>query len=158
MFILCVGRLYVGWLKNANLKTSENVKSRWSAKSYTRENNHFYSSCKNGCLWVNILRRWKRFNCGEEQRKPTKLHGGVKPKHYAGRSFGMQWTRVPRGLYYFDNCSPVWSNFAANHHKSLQILHNKLARVLLHADIRTPIDKMVEELNWLNTWITCCNI
>ena len=42
----------------------------------------------------------------------------------------------------------VWSNFTANHHNHLQILQNKLARVLLHADIRTPIDKMMEDLNW----------
>ena len=49
---------------------------------------------------------------------------------------------------YFDYCSPVWSNFTANHHNELQILQNKLARVLLHADIRTPVDKMMEDLNW----------
>ena len=49
----------------------------------------------------------------------------------------------------FDYCSPVWSNFTANHHNHLQILQNKLARVLLHADIRTPIDKMMEDLNWV---------
>ena len=35
-----------GWLKNTNLKTSDNVKNRWSAKNYTRENNHFYSCQK----------------------------------------------------------------------------------------------------------------
>ena len=49
----------------------------------------------------------------------------------------------------FDYCSPVWSNFTANHHNHLQILQNKLARVLLHADIRTTIDKMMEDLNWV---------
>ena len=49
----------------------------------------------------------------------------------------------------FDYCSPVWSNFTANHHNHLQVLQNKLARVLLHADIRTPIDKMMEDLNWV---------
>ena len=50
---------------------------------------------------------------------------------------------------HFDYCSPVWSNFTTGHHNNLQILQNKLARVLLHADIRTPIDKMMEELIWL---------
>ena len=50
---------------------------------------------------------------------------------------------------HFDYCSPVWSNFTTGLHNHLQILQNKLARVLLHADIRTPIDKMMEELNWL---------
>ena len=49
----------------------------------------------------------------------------------------------------FDYCSPVWSNFTAHHHYNLHILHNKLARVLFHADIRTPIDKMLEELKWV---------
>ena len=39
---------------------------------------------------------------------------------------------------HFDCCSPVWSNFTAHHHhNSLKILHNKLARVLLHEDIWT---------------------
>ena len=46
------------------------------------------------------------------------------------------------------HCS-VWSNFTTGLHNHLQILQNKLACVLLHADIRTPIDKMMEELNWL---------
>ena len=50
---------------------------------------------------------------------------------------------------HFDYCSPVWSNFTTGLHNHLQILQNKLAQVLLHADIRTPIDKMMEELNWL---------
>ena len=50
---------------------------------------------------------------------------------------------------HFDYCSPVWSNFTVYYHNSLQILRNKLARVLLHADIRTPIDKMLEELKWV---------
>ena len=48
-----------------------------------------------------------------------------------------------------DYCSPVWSNSTLNHKHSLQILHNKLARVLLNADIRTPIDKMMKELDWV---------
>ena len=56
---------------------------------------------------------------------------------------------------HFDYCSPVWSNFSVIHHNSLQILQNKLARVLLHADIRTSIDKMMNDLNWIkldNRW------
>ena len=52
-------------------------------------------------------------------------------------------------LPHFDYCSPVWSNFTTGLHNHLQILQNKLARVLLLSDIRTPIDKMMEELNWL---------
>ena len=48
---------------------------------------------------------------------------------------------------HFDYCSPVWSNSTLNYQHSLQILHNKLARVLLNADIRTPIDNMMKELN-----------
>ena len=50
---------------------------------------------------------------------------------------------------HFDYCSPVWSNSTLNHQRSLQILHNTLARVLLNADIRTPIDKMMKELDWV---------
>ena len=53
---------------------------------------------------------------------------------------------------HFDYCSPVWSNFTTGHHNHLQILQNKLACVLPHAGIRTPIDKMMEELNWLKLY------
>ena len=49
---------------------------------------------------------------------------------------------------HFDYCSPVWSKFTAHHHISFQILHNKLARWLLHADIKTAKSKMLEELMW----------
>ena len=41
--LFCV-YVYVGWLKNANLKTSKNVTNRWSVKNYMHENNHFYST------------------------------------------------------------------------------------------------------------------
>ena len=58
---------------------------------------------------------------------------------------------------YSDHCprSRLWTcthkpwSQTHNHHNHLQILQNKLARVLLHADIRTPIDKMMEDLNWV---------
>ena len=49
---------------------------------------------------------------------------------------------------HFDQCSSVWSNFIAEHHNRLQILQNRLARVLLSADIRTPIDKLMKDLGW----------
>jgi len=50
---------------------------------------------------------------------------------------------------HFDYCSSVWSNFTAYHHHELQVLQNRLARMLLHADIRTPIDKMMVDLEWM---------
>ena len=49
---------------------------------------------------------------------------------------------------HFDYCSVVWTNFNMEHLQSLQVLQNKLARVLLSADIRTPIDDMMSSLNW----------
>ena len=49
---------------------------------------------------------------------------------------------------HFDYCSPVWSNINVEYSNSLQILQNKLARVLLSADIRTPIDVLMSSLNW----------
>ena len=49
---------------------------------------------------------------------------------------------------HFDYCSPVWSNCISEHCNSLQILQNKLARVLLSADIRTPISDMMNTLSW----------
>ena len=50
---------------------------------------------------------------------------------------------------HFDYCSPVWSNFIAEYHNKLQILQNRLARILLSADIRTPVDKLMEDLGWV---------
>ena len=49
---------------------------------------------------------------------------------------------------HFDYCSPVWSNCISEFCNSLQILQNKLARVLLSADIRTPISDMMNTLCW----------
>ena len=49
---------------------------------------------------------------------------------------------------YFDYCSPVWSNCNLKFSNILQILQNKLARVLLSADIRTPVDNLLCDLNW----------
>ena len=49
---------------------------------------------------------------------------------------------------HFDYCSPVWSNCISEFCNSLQILQNKLARVLLSADIYTPILDMMDTLHW----------
>ena len=48
----------------------------------------------------------------------------------------------------FDYCSPVWSNCKVEYSSSLQILQNKLARVLLSADIRISTDDLMTTLNW----------
>ena len=48
---------------------------------------------------------------------------------------------------HFGYCSPVWSNCKAEFSNSLQILQNKLARVLLSADIRTSVDDLMMALN-----------
>jgi hypothetical protein len=50
---------------------------------------------------------------------------------------------------HFDYCSAVWSNFKLEYSNCLQVLQNKLARVLLSADIRTPINDMMTTLNWV---------
>ena len=50
---------------------------------------------------------------------------------------------------HFDYCSSVWSNCSAYLSNDLQILQNRLARNLLAADIRTPIDKMMKDLGWV---------
>ena len=49
---------------------------------------------------------------------------------------------------HFDYCSSVWSNCNLEHSKSLQILQNKLARVLLSADIKTSVQDLMQALNW----------
>ena len=49
---------------------------------------------------------------------------------------------------HFDYCSVVWTNFNMEHLNSLQVLQNKLARILLSADIRTSINHLMSSLNW----------
>ena len=49
----------------------------------------------------------------------------------------------------FDYCSPVWSNCNNELKTRLQKHQNKLARIILSADIRTPINNMMTSLNWL---------
>ena len=49
---------------------------------------------------------------------------------------------------HFDYCSPVWTNCINTLSTSLQVHHNRLARILLSADIRTPINDMMDSLNW----------
>jgi len=48
----------------------------------------------------------------------------------------------------FDYCSSVWSNCSNELSNSLQILHNRLARIILSADIRTPVNDMMSMLKW----------
>jgi len=50
---------------------------------------------------------------------------------------------------HFDYCSPVWSNCSLDSQIHLQRLQNQLARTILSADIRTPINDMLDHLNWI---------
>ena len=50
---------------------------------------------------------------------------------------------------HFDYCSPVWSNCNINLKSKMQKQQNRLARILLSADIRTPVDDMMDTLHWL---------
>ena len=52
-------------------------------------------------------------------------------------------------ISHFDYASPVWSNCSQTCQTKLQTLHNRLARVILSADIRTPVNDMMHDLNWL---------
>ena len=49
---------------------------------------------------------------------------------------------------HIDYCSPVWTNCNNTHLNSLQIYHNRLARILLSAGVRTRIDDVMNSLNW----------
>ena len=51
-------------------------------------------------------------------------------------------------LIFAHYCSPVWSNCISEFRNSLQIFQSKLARVLLSADIYTPILDMMSTLHW----------
>ena len=48
----------------------------------------------------------------------------------------------------FDYCSSVWSNCNVQYSNSLQILHNRLARILLSADSRTSVNDLMTKLSW----------
>ena len=50
---------------------------------------------------------------------------------------------------HFDYASSVWSNCFANNQNDLQVLHKRLARTILSADIRTPIDDLSSSVNWI---------
>jgi hypothetical protein len=50
---------------------------------------------------------------------------------------------------HFDYASPVWSNCSLEYQTKLQVLHNSLARTILSADIRTPVDIMLNSLQWI---------
>jgi hypothetical protein len=52
-------------------------------------------------------------------------------------------------LPHFDYGSTVWTNFSAELHNKLQVLHNNLARTILSADIRTPICELMDKLQWV---------
>ncbi len=52
-------------------------------------------------------------------------------------------------LPHFDYGSTVWSNFSSEFHNKLQVLHNNLARTILSADIRTPINDLMDVLKWI---------
>ena len=47
-----------------------------------------------------------------------------------------------------DYCSSVWSNCNVQYSNSLQILHNRLARILLSADSRTLVNDLMTTLSW----------
>ena len=50
---------------------------------------------------------------------------------------------------HFDYGSTVWSNFSVEFQNKLQVLHNNLARIILSADIRTPINDLMNALQWV---------
>ena len=64
-------------------------------------------------------------------------------------------------LLSFNYCSCVWSNTSAELLNSLQVLQNRLARIILSADVRTPVNDMMHSLQrnklndrWYNYMIT----
>ena len=49
---------------------------------------------------------------------------------------------------HFDYCNTVWSNCSVELSHSLQVLLNRLTRILLNADIITPVADLLYSLNW----------
>ena len=52
-------------------------------------------------------------------------------------------------IQHLDYCDTVWSNCSVTLSNSLQLHQNRLARILLSADIRTRINDMMNALNWV---------
>jgi len=50
---------------------------------------------------------------------------------------------------HFDYCSIVWSNCNSEYSNTLQVLQNRLARILLNADIKTSVNDLMGTLNWV---------
>lgn len=50
---------------------------------------------------------------------------------------------------HFDYASSVWCNFSLEYQNKLQVLQNSLARTILSADIRTPVNDMFNSLKWI---------
>ena len=50
---------------------------------------------------------------------------------------------------HFDYGCTVWSNFSSELQNKVQVLYNNLARIRLSADIRTPVDDMMNALQWV---------
>ena len=50
---------------------------------------------------------------------------------------------------HFDYGCTVWSNFSSELQNKVQVLHNNLARIILSADIRTPVNDMMDALQWV---------
>ena len=47
---------------------------------------------------------------------------------------------------HFDYGSTMWSNFSTELYNKLQVLHNNFARIMLSADIRPPMNELMDAL------------
>ena len=50
---------------------------------------------------------------------------------------------------HFDYGCTVWSNFSSELQNIVQVLHDNLARIIFSADIRTPVNDMMDALQWV---------
>ena len=78
-------------------------------------------------------------------------HPRDNPWSWVACSFWLTNALIP----HFDYGSCVWSNCSASDQAHLQVLHNRLARTILSADIRTLIDNLPTSMKWIklcNRW------
>jgi hypothetical protein len=78
----------------------------------------------------------------------SKRIGVIRRVKYCLPNFTLKLLANALVMPHLDYCSPVWSNCNMEHSNTLQILHNRLARIILSADIRTPISDLMNSLNW----------
>lgn len=111
---------------------------------------HAQSENNINCKDVNVFDKDNRRDTrivGEDIHKNVSKRTGIikRMKHFLPNQTIVMLSNA-LVIPHFDYGSTVWSNFSAENHRKLQVLHNILARIILSADIRTPTNELMDAL------------